>query len=270
MARNRFFNQYTKVAGEQSVLEDLIIESIKIYGVQGYYLPRNYPGLDQLYMEDVNSKFEDALEMEMFIKSYDGFQGQQDFISKFGLQIDESITFVVSQKRFTQSLKPNLLTEYAYSLTTESGELLLTEEGYDYDTILRPREGDLIWVPMLGYMYEIKFTENIENFFQLGNLYTYEMRCDRFEYDSEEINTEITDIDNIETQYSLSTTNNEKLLDENSELFLLEDGTFIVNEGNVVVAVEAQADNEFIGQKIIDGDILDFSEQNPFADSRTY
>jgi hypothetical protein len=119
-------------------------------------------------------------------------------------------------------------------------------------------------------MYEIKFTENIENFFQLGNLYTYEMRCDRFEYSSEEMNTEITDIDNIETQYSLSTTNNEKLLDENSELFLLEDGTFIVNEGNVVVAVEAQADNEFIGQKIIDGDILDFSEQNPFADSRTY
>jgi hypothetical protein len=163
-----------------------------------------------------------------------------------------------------------LLTEYAYSLTTESGELLLTEEGYDYDSILRPREGDLIWIPMLGYMYEIKFTENIENFFQLGNLYTYEMRCDRFEYDSEEINTEITDIDNIETQYSLSTTNNEKLLDEDSELFLLEDGTFIINEGNVVVAIEAQADNEFIGQKIIDSDILDFSEQNPFADSRTY
>jgi hypothetical protein len=123
---------------------------------------------------------------------------------------------------------------------------------------------------MLGYLYEIKFTENIENFFQLGNLYTYEMRCDRFEYSSEEMNTEIADIDNIETQYSLSTTNNEKLLDENFELLLLEDGTFIVNEADVVVGVEAQADNEFIEQKIIDDDILDFSEQNPFADSRTY
>jgi hypothetical protein len=123
---------------------------------------------------------------------------------------------------------------------------------------------------MLGYMYEIKFTENIENFFQLGKLYTYEMRCDRYEYSSERLDTEVTDIDNIETQYSMSTANNEKMLDEDAFLLLLEDGTFIINEANVVVAAEVAADNETIGQKIIDDDILDFSEQNPFASTRTF
>jgi hypothetical protein len=123
---------------------------------------------------------------------------------------------------------------------------------------------------MLGYMYEIKFTENIENFFQLGKLYTYEMRCDRFEYSSERIDTEVTDIDNIETQYSMSTVNNEKMLDEENFLLLLEDGTFIINEANVIVAAEVAADNESIGQKIIDDDILDFSEQNPFSSTRTF
>ena len=270
MARNRHFNQYTPVKQEQNLVEDLVIESIKIYGVDGYYLPRTHVNLDKIYGEDALMIFDDALELELYIKSFDGFAGQEDFLSKFGLQIDESITFVVAQKRFTQSLKPSFITEYGYNFKNEDGEYLLDEQLYDYADILRPREGDLIWIPMLGYMYEIKFTENIENFFQLGRLYTYEMRCDRYEYSSERIDTEVTDIDNIETQYSMSTVNNEKMLDEDSFLFLLEDGTFIINEADVVVAAEVTADNEEIGQKIIDGDILDFSEQNPFSLSRTF
>jgi hypothetical protein len=270
MARNRYFNQYTPVKQEQNLVEDLVIESIKIYGVDGYYLPRTHVNLDTIYGEDASMIFDDALELELYIKSFDGFQGQEDFLSKFGLQIDESITFVVAQKRFTQSLKPSFITEYGYNFKNEDGEYLLDEQLYDYADILRPREGDLIWIPMLGYMYEIKFTENIENFFQLGKLYTYEMRCDRYEYSSERIDTEVADIDNIETQYSMSTANNEKMLDEDNFLFLLEDGTFIINEANVIVAAEVAADNESIGQKIIDDDILDFSEQNPFASTRTF
>ncbi len=270
MARNRYFNQYTPVKQEQNLVEDLVIESIKIYGVDGYYLPRTHVNLDMIYGEDASMLFDDALELELYIKSFDGFQGQEDFLSKFGLQIDESITFVVAQKRFIQSLKPSILTEYGYQFKNEDGEYLLSEQTYDYANILRPREGDLIWIPMLNYMYEIKFTENIENFFQLGKLYTFEMRCDRFEYSSERLDTEVTDIDNIETQYSMSTTNNEKMLDEDNFLLLHEDGTFIINEADVVVAAETSADNENIGQKIIDDDILDFSEQNPFSLTRTF
>jgi hypothetical protein len=218
--------------------------------------------------------FDDALEMEFYIKSFDGFQGQEDFMAKFGLQVDESVTFVVSQKRFTQSLKTSIITEYSYNMLTEDGDELLSNRNdvseYDYETIVRPREGDLIWISMLKAMYEIKFTQNIENFFQLGKLYTYELRCDKLEYSSERINTDIAEVDGIEDKYSLSTTNSEKLLDEDAFLFLLEDGTFIVNEADVVVAAEISADNEEIGQKIIDDDILDFSEQNPFSLTRTF
>jgi len=270
MARNRFFNQYTPVKQEQNLVEDLIIESIKIYGVDGYYLPRTHVNLDRLLGEDASVLFDDALEMEMFIKSFDGFQGQEDFLSKFGLQIDESITFVVAQKRFLQSLKPLLMTEYGYTYKLEDGNELLDEQSYDYDAILRPREGDLIWIPMLGYIYEIKFTENIENFFQLGKLYTFEMRCDRLEYSSERLDTGVSAIDDIETQYSMSTVNNEKMLEEEGFFLLLEDGTLIINEADVVVAAEVAADNEYIGKEIIDDDILDFSEQNPFSLTRTF
>jgi len=270
MARNRYFNQYTPVKQEQNLVEDLVIESIKIYGVDGYYLPRTDVNLDKIYGEDTSMIFDDALELELYIKSFDGFQGQEDFLSKFGLQIDESITFVVAQKRFTQSLKPSFLTEYGYNFKNEDGEYLLDEQSYNYANILRPREGDLIWIPMLNYMYEIKFTENIENFFQLGKLYTYEMRCDRYEYSSERIDTGVADIDGIEDQYSLSTDNIQKILDEESNIFALEDGTRLVAEGDTVVPFEVSADNESIGQKIIDEDVLDFSEKNPFALTRTY
>ena len=274
MARNRFFNQYTPVKQEQNLVEDLIIESIKIYGIDGYYLPRTHVNLDKIYGEDASMLFDDALEMELYVKSFDGFAGQEDFLSKFGLQIDESVTFVISQKRFTQSLKTSIITEYSYNMLTEDGDELLSNRNdvseYDYDAIVRPREGDMIWIPMFSSMYEIKFTQNIENFFQLGKLYTYELRCDRIEYSSERINTDITEIDEIEDQYSLSTANNEKLLDEDNFLFLLEDGTFIINEADVVVLAEISADNEEIGQKIIDDDILDFSEQNPFSLTRTF
>jgi hypothetical protein len=281
MARNRYFNQYTPVKKEQSLVEDLIVESIKIYGVDGYYIPRTHVNLNKFYGEDASMYFDDALPMEMYIKSYDGFQGQEDFLSKFGLQIDESITFVVAQKRFTESLKPLFLTEYGYSLKMEDGDKLLNEDltlgtdgrpktNYNYEGILRPREGDLIWVPMLSYMYEIKFTENIENFFQLGKLYTYEMRCDRYEYSSERIDTDVADIDGIEDQFSLSTDNVEKLLVEDNDLFALEDGTNLVNEGTVIVNVDVAADNEYLGEKMIDDDVVDFSEKNPFADVRVY
>ena len=274
MARNRHFNQYTPVKQEQSLVEDLIIESIKIYGIDGYYLPRTHVNLDKIYGEDASMLFDDALEMELYVKSFDGFMGQEDFMAKFGLQVDESVTFVVSQKRFTQSLKTSIITEYSYNMLAEDGDELLSNRNdvseYDYETIVRPREGDLIWISMLKAMYEIKFTQNIENFFQLGKLYTYELRCDKLEYSSERINTDIAEVDGIEDKYSLSTTNSEKLLDEDAFLFLLEDGTFIVNEADVVVAAEISADNEEIGQKIIDDDILDFSEQNPFSLTRTF
>jgi hypothetical protein len=270
VARNRYFNQYTKVAREQSVLEDLIIEAIKIYGVQGYFLPRTFVGKDILYGEDPASIFDDAIEMEMYIKSYDGFMGQEDFLSKFGLQIDESITFTVSQKRFSQSLKQCLTTEYSYNFLLEDGSLLLQEPTYDYSSIIRPREGDLVWIPMLGYMYEIKFTENIDVFFPLGNLYSFEIRCDRFEYSSERLDTGVEEIDTLEENYSLSNEFIAKILLEDVDSVLLEDSYKILSEGDHVVAKEVEADNEYISEKIRQTEIVDFTEKNPFSEVWEY
>ena len=270
MARNRFFNQYTPVKREQGLVEDLIIEAIKIYGVDAYYLPRTHVNLDRLYVEDASMLFDDALEMELYVKTYDGFQGAEDFLSKFGLQIDEQITFVVAQKRFAQSLKECYLTEYGHNLVYEDGNDILKESTYDYSEIIRPREGDLIWFPMAKYMYQIKFTENIENFFQLGKLYTFEMRCERFDYGSERIDTDIAEIDEVEETFSQSTEIMDQLVLEDGDLLLKEDGGYLIEEGIYVERADATAENEFIQQRIIDDDILDFSESNPFAGAREF
>ena len=266
MARNRYFNQYS-TASEQNVYEDLIIESIKIYGVQGYYLPRTSGYIDQMYSEDRLSLYDDAIELELYIKSFDGFMGQEDFLSKFGLQIDESINFLVSQKRFTQSLKTSLLTEYGYNLITEDGNQLLYDvtDAWDYSSIIRPREGDLIWIPLLNYMYEIKFTENFEQFVPLGKLFTYEMRCDRYEYSSERLNTDVTEIDAIEDNFSESTSIIDNILLEDADALLLEDSTILLVEGEHVKTVDAESDNDYIQSRIRDDDIIDFSESNPFS-----
>lgn len=273
MARNPFFNQYTPVRQEQKLVEDLIIEAIKIYGVDVYYLPRTHVNLDRLYSEDASMKFDDALEMEMYVKSFDGFMGQEDFLSKFGLQIDESITFVVAQKRFAQALKSCFLTQNSYNLILETGDELLQEQAYDYGSILRPREGDLLWFPMAGYMYEIKFTENIEHFYQLGKLYTYELRCERYEYSSEKLDTGITDIDNVEEQFSESTEFLPKLLAEDVDLIIYENGSKIIHSVDVSELTQQQdviAENEYLQSKIGEDDILDFSERNPFSEVRAY
>lgn len=270
MARNPYFNQYKPVKQEQSLVQDLIIEAIKIYGVDVYYLPRQHVNLDRLYAEDASMRFTDAIDVEMYVKSFDGFMGQEDFLSKFGLQIDESITFVVAQKRFNQALKLCLVGEKAYNLLLETGDELLQENTYDYTGIIRPREGDLLWFPMAGYLYEIKFTENLEYFYQLGQLYTHELRCERFEYSSEKLDTGVVDIDNVEDKFSQSSEFIPKILSEDDILILNEDGTYFVWDEINIERQDVSAENEYIQSKISEDDILDFSERNPFSEVRIY
>ena len=269
--RNRFFNQYG-TATEQNVLEDLIIESLKIYGINGYYLPRTHVNLDLLFKEDASMKFDDALEIEMYLKTYDGYMGQNDFISKFGLQIDESLTFSISQKRFTQILQPKLMTEYSYNLKLEDGDLLRQELDFDqdYTGYIRPKEGDLIWFPFTKDLFEVKFVENIETLFQLGKLYTYELRCDKYEYSSNNLDTEIDAVDQLETDYSQATSNLAKAMLEDGDLLLAEDGGYIMEEANMVEEQDDSAQNDYIQSRINDDDILDFSEKNPFSEVRAW
>lgn len=177
---NLYFNNYS-FTGEQRLIEDLIIEAIKVYGVECYYLPRTFVNEDEVWGEDASSKFESAYPLEMYIKNVDSFDGEGDFLSKFGLEIRDSVTLTISQRRFGEELH--------YEETTGDAG--------------RPVEGDLIWFPLNGKIFEVKHVEHEAIFYQLGSLQTYDLRCELFEYSSEIIDTGVRDIDEIGEAYSI-------------------------------------------------------------------
>jgi len=161
--------------GEQDIIEDLTVETIKIHGHDFIYLPRTLVKEDELFGEDVLSKFTNGIELEMYIESVDGFEGEGDFISKFGLEIRDSMSLVLSKKRFTQEVTPVV------------------------PTVLTPREGDLIYFPKTQGIFEIKFVEHENPFYQLNKLYTYKLSCELFQYSQEDIDTGWTNVDKIES-----------------------------------------------------------------------
>ncbi len=170
MAKNSYFRD---VSSENDLLNDLTIETIKIHGRDMVYIPRTLVNEDELFAEDTISKFENGVEIEMYINSIDGFGGDGDFISKFGLEIRDSVELVLSKKRF--------------------------EESFSHDnTITRPREGDLIFFPLSKGLFEIKFVEHENPFYQLGKLYTYKLSCELFVYSSEDIDSGFSEIDSFD------------------------------------------------------------------------
>lgn len=180
MPTNLYFNNYS-FTGEQLLIEDLIIEAIKVYGVECYYLPRTMVNEDEVWGEDASSKFESAYPLEMYIKNVDAFEGEGDFLSKFGLEIRDAVTLTISQRRFGEEIDIE-------DTTKDVG---------------RPAEGDLIWFPLNGKIFEVKHVEHEAIFYQLGSLQTYDLRCELFEYSTEIIDTGVKVIDDIATQYSI-------------------------------------------------------------------
>ena len=170
MARNPYFKEYS---GEQNVVEDLTIEMIKTMGKNMVYIPRTLVNEDELFGEDTISKFDDGYQLEMYIQSIDGFEGEGDILSKFGLEIRDRVELVVSRKRFNQTV----------------GE---------YENLTRPREGDLIYFPLSKTLFEINFVEHENPFYQLGKLYTYRLSCEVFTYSQEDIDTGYSDIDTVQ------------------------------------------------------------------------
>ena len=171
MATNVFFSQ--QVQSEQNLVEDLVVESLRIYGHNVYYLPRKIVDEDTILGDAANSSFEDAYEVEMYIENVEGFEGEGDLYSKFGVEIRDSATFVLSRKSWERfvSLDTNLATG------------------------LRPNEGDLIYFPLSKSLFEIKFVEHENPFYQLGKLFVFKMTCDLFEYSGEKFDTEVTALD---------------------------------------------------------------------------
>ena len=279
MTTNQYFNNFN-YAGEQDLVEDLIIESIKMYGHNVKYMPRTLVKEDLVLGEDVLSSFQLAAEIEMYIKNVEGFEGEGDFLSRFNLEIRDQMTLSVSRKRFEQvGAGESLMDEVGYNIQLETANtsapanshMLMLESGttgvnsYSISSS-RPLEGDLIYFPLNDKLFEVRFVEHEEFFYQTGRLQTYELRCELFTYSSEKIDTGNTEIDAIETTYSTDILFNQLLLESGSAL-LGEDGDYLMTEYRLE-AVDRGANNELF--QIEAEGILDFSEGNPFSEVDRY
>jgi len=285
MPTNRYFNHFS-YAREQDLVEDLIIESTKIYGHDVKYLPRTIVDRDDLYGEDRLSTFNAAAEVEMYIKNVDAFEGEGTILSRFGLEMRDEITFTIARKRWNQIRQEKLLTEIGYNLLQETANtnqpsrqflstpaqtfgFLLEEgtgDGYQI-TSERPMEGDLIYFPMVDKLFEIKFVEHEEIFYQTGRLQTYDLRCELFEYSSERIDTGDAVIDAIEDNYSNDLLFYQFTLEDDSGVLLTEDGDTLLQE-STLNTTDSQANNSVFRSEILADDILDFSESNPWGEGQ--
>lgn len=181
MATNLYFSQ--KVKSEQNLYEDIIIESLKIYGQDVYYLPREIVNEDTIFSEDVPSRFPSSYKIEMYVENTEGFEGEGDLFTKFGIQIRDQATFVVARRRWKH---------------------VIGQVDNQIDSV-RPREGDLIYLPLSKSLFQIMHVEHEQPFYQISNLPTFKLRCELFEYNDENLNTGIEDIDNIErTGYTIA------------------------------------------------------------------
>jgi len=254
------------------------VQAIKIYGLDIKYLPRTLRNVDPLLGEDPTSTFDDAVDIEVYVKNVQGFEGEGDFLSKFNLQINDSITFTMARKRWNQITTEKLITEVGYNYQVESADtnswgntqciMLEAGNGNNYSiTTPRPFEGDWIYFPLNKKLYEIKFVEHEAIFYQHGKLYTYDLNCelvDRIGPDA--IATGNTDIDAIGTRYDQNILLYQTML-ENGTYLLNEDGGFMLNEYRVEVQT-ITANNEYFTQKSLD--YIDFSERNPFSEIDRY
>jgi hypothetical protein len=176
MATNKYFINYNSKY-EQNLIEDLVIETIKIHGLDMYYVPRELATNGGIFGDDPTSFFSQHFVMEFYIQNVDGFEGEGDFIGKFGLEINDRATLVVSKKRFQQ----------------------ITDK-------FRPLEGDLIFFPLSKKLFEIKFVEHENPFYQLGKNYVYSLTVENFEFGEEDIRTQIPEIQEVVNKYEYGVT----------------------------------------------------------------
>ena len=282
MATNKYFNNFA-YAREQDLVEDLTIESIKIYGHNVKYLPKTISGIDHLFGEDKLLKYETAADVEMYIKNVEGFEGEGEFMSKFGVQLNDQLTLTVARKRFDQIRTEKLTTEVGYNYLQESANTdspsrqFLTGNNHTESIILetgttgvnaysitanRPQEGDLIFFPLVNKIFEIKYVEHEDIFYQTGRLQSYDLRCELFKYSSEQIRTGNTEIDSTETAGTLDTLLYELLLEDGNKL-LEEEGDSLVQEYQLFTQ-DTGANNSFFQSE--GESIIDFSEKNPFSE----
>lgn len=183
MATNVFFRNYD-FFNEQQLIDDLVIESIQIYGVDTYYITKNPSPLDELQNEVPLATFDAAYHIDMYVKTVDGFQGEGDFLSKFGLEIRDQVTFTVAMRTFERFVTRNKT------------------------TWVRPREGDLVYMPMNQKFFKVTFVEHESVFYQTGALQVFDLKCELYEYSNERFETGVALVDNAFNAYKTSSIDN--------------------------------------------------------------
>ena len=271
MAINHYFQAGRGIGNdnEKRLHEDLIIEGLKIYGQDIYYMPRTLVNRDLIFGEDTSSKFDDSYAIEMYFESNEGFAGEQEIINKFGLEIRDDTTLVVSKRRFEEHV---------------SSTANLIASG-------RPNEGDILYVPLMNSFFEILFVEDQEPFFQLGALPVYKLKVTRWEYASEKLETGNEIIDQYEDNKTLDILQHKITLEvgqvalDGEGSIVLEDyldyatgqPAFLMQETYSTGATNIQtqspyADNLDLNTEAgydtvsVSDDILDFTERNPFGE----
>ncbi len=235
--KNQWFTNEFGESEEKNLLDELVSESIQIMGEDMYYVPRNLNHYDSIYGEDNQSSYTKSFLIEMYIKSVDGFQGDGNFMSRFGIEIRDQVTFSMSKSRFDE----------------EIGSII---------EIDRPRESDLIYFPLNKKTFMIKSVNKYETFYQLGDNFTWEVTCENFVYSNEKFDTGIPEIDSTQT---LNETNelSFELKDTDGNILVDVDGNAIMDTDSDELKVFA-SDNDQI-EKEAQNIIVDFSKENPFS-----
>jgi hypothetical protein len=216
---------------EQRLVEDLVIESLKIYGHDVYYLPRQTGNLDGILGEDALQYFDQAYPLEMYLENVQGFEGEGELFTKFGFEFRSSATFVVAKRRWEEGVAQNATVQLYFSKTKT--------------------------------FFVIKYVDFLNPFYQLGKIYTYKLQCDVFEFSSETINTGITEIDEI-TDKSSQDLYRFQLLMESGDLVLNNNADSIVLQKYATADTDPQADNDEF--ELEAEGIIDFTAFNPFGE----
>ena len=203
-----------------------------------YYIPRKLNNYDSVYGADDQSSYDLAFPIEIYIKSVDGFSGDGNFMSKFGLEIRDQVIFSVAQRRFFEDVGSN---------TTQP----------------RPNEGDLIYFPLNKKCFQVKYVNKFEMFYQLGALQTWEMTCELFEYSNELINTGVPEIDILQKKFSTNILDF-GITDESNNHLITEDGDYFILENSPLSSVVAGGDNLEI--QIESDQFVDFTAYDPFSE----
>jgi len=252
MATSSYFNSHNQGdSGEQGLYEGMIIENIQWSGQDYYYIPRSISGnFDHIFGEDVLSSFESHAIIEMWLENYSGYGGESEMLSKFGMEIRDTATFIVSRKRYTEVVVP------------------LVPDSRPESVKWRPNEGDLIYVPFSQSLFEIKFVEDeYPGFYQIRKKYVWALRCELVQLNNEKFNTGITEIDEVFgtalNRLAITT------LTEDGFKFICEDGGNVLLENYDVSRpfddVIGFGDNDKLKTEF--NQVMSWSEDNPFGEN---